>query len=274
MENNKNIWLLPTNEPSRLYFNNNDKNLQFCKVDKKSTPLKINQNIYITSDEDITSNCWTFNVATNTLYKTYGGKGFNEKDEKNDWRKIILTTDPKLIADGVQPIPDEFLEWFVKNSSCEFVEVMKEYKDGYGNWYNYQDDFKFTGLSIRYKIIIPQEEPKQGTMSEAIKQVINNQLKQETLEESACKALGYDYNKWILIHSKDNSTIIYNEVTNWCKGVKWQKEQDKKLYSEEEFELIEYIQWIIRKIDKGDTPEETVRLLLFEREKIEQFKKK
>jgi hypothetical protein len=52
------------------------------------------------------------------------------------------------------------------------------------------------------------------------------------------------------------------------------QEQDKNKYSEEEFELIEYIQWIIRKIDKGDTPEETVRLLLFEREKIEQFKKK
>jgi hypothetical protein len=55
---------------------------------------------------------------------------------------------------------------------------------------------------------------------------------------------------------------------------KWQKEQDNNKFSGEEFELIEYIQWIIRKIDKGDTPEETVRLLLFEREKIEQFKKK
>jgi hypothetical protein len=53
----------------------------------------------------------------------------------------------------------------------------------------------------------------------------------ETLEESACKALGYDYNKWILIHSKDNSTIIYNEVTNWCKGATWQAE---RMYSEEE----------------------------------------
>ena len=53
----------------------------------------------------------------------------------------------------------------------------------------------------------------------------------ETLEESACKALGYDYNKWILIHSKDNSTIIYNEITNWCKGATWQAE---RMYSEED----------------------------------------
>jgi hypothetical protein len=34
------------------------------------------------------------------------------------------------------------------------------------------------------KNIIRQEEPKQGTMSEAIKQVINNQLKQEAVMEN------------------------------------------------------------------------------------------
>lgn len=68
-----------------------------------------------------------------------------------------------------------------------------------------------------------------------IKATINSiETEQETLEESACKALGYDYNKWILIHSKDNSTIIYNEVTNWCKGAKWQQEQDKNKYSEKD----------------------------------------
>ncbi len=38
-------------------------------------------------------------------------------------KKIILTTDDQLIKDGIQPIDDEFLEWFVKNPSCEFVEV-------------------------------------------------------------------------------------------------------------------------------------------------------
>jgi hypothetical protein len=52
------------------------------------------------------------------------------------------------------------------------------------------------------------------------------------------------------------------------------QEQDKNKYSEEEVKLIEYIQWVIRKIDAGNTPEEIVRLLLFNRDKIEQFKKK
>lgn len=39
------------------------------------------------------------------------------------YKKIILTTDQDLIKDGVQAIDDEFLEWFVANPSCKFVEV-------------------------------------------------------------------------------------------------------------------------------------------------------
>jgi len=53
----------------------------------------------------------------------------------------------------------------------------------------------------------------------------------ETLEEAACKALGYDYNDWVSLFSKDKSTVIYSEVTNWCKGAKWQQERS---YSWEE----------------------------------------
>jgi hypothetical protein len=53
----------------------------------------------------------------------------------------------------------------------------------------------------------------------------------ETIEEAACKALGYDYNDWVSLFSKDKSTVIYSEVTNWCKGAKWQQERS---YSEEE----------------------------------------
>jgi hypothetical protein len=194
MENNKNIWLLPTNEPSRLYFNNNDKNLQFCKVDKKCTPLKINQNIYITSDEEIKEGDW-YIYGERILQAKFTHKPLYKV-------KIILTTDTKLITDGVQAIEDEFLEWFVKNPSCERVEVKKGFADGSAYGYDF----------LSYKIIIPKEEPKpfkdmqqltevdwkkfkkkpfiskkepkQGTMSEAIKQDINNQLKQETVMEN------------------------------------------------------------------------------------------
>ena len=37
-------------------------------------------------------------------------------------------------------------------------------------------------------------------------------------------------------------------------------------------EVIEFLQWVFRKIDKGDTPEETVRMLLMNRAKIDNIK--
>jgi hypothetical protein len=47
------------------------------------------------------------------------------------------------------------------------------------------------------------------------------------------------------------------------------------MYAEEEVvPIIDYFQWIIKRIDKGDTPQEIVRLILFNKNNIEQFKKK
>jgi len=115
---------------------------------------------------------------------------------------------------------------------------------------------------MKYKIIIPKEEQIKCycghtttcdcgplEVSDEAKQRAVNYMrlkdgyvepKQETLEEleeAACKALGYDYNDWVSLFSKDKSTVIYSEVTNWCKGAKWQAE---RMYSE----AIEFGEWI------------------------------
>ena len=37
-------------------------------------------------------------------------------------------------------------------------------------------------------------------------------------------------------------------------------------------EIIEFLQWVFKKVDKGDTPEETVRMLLMNRAKIDNIK--
>ena len=66
-------------------------------------------------------------------------------------------------------------------------------------------------------------------------------MTQETLEEAACKALGYDYNDWVSLFSKDKSTVIYSEVTNWCKGAKWQAE---RRYSYDELRHIAYLAYV------------------------------
>jgi hypothetical protein len=87
-------------------------------------------------------------------------------------KKIILTTDQDLIADGVQAIDDEFLEWFVKNPSCEWVEVEKEnicarcHSNDVDECWSAKDCSDGRYDKIRYKIIIPQEEPKQETLED------------------------------------------------------------------------------------------------------------
>ena len=37
-------------------------------------------------------------------------------------------------------------------------------------------------------------------------------------------------------------------------------------------EIIEFLQWVFRKVDKGDTSKETVRMLLMNRAKIDNIK--
>lgn len=148
----KNIYLLPTDKPSRL--------LQSLKViellDKEwLSPIgNVNRNIYITSDEEIKEGDWFLTDDKRV-----------EKDA-TDWRarewhrKIILTTDPDLIKDGVQEIDDEFLHWFVKNPSYEGVEIKKNCNNcGNENCVHaicHSQIAQTKGNT--YKIIIPKQE--------------------------------------------------------------------------------------------------------------------
>jgi hypothetical protein len=145
----KNIHLLPTEKPSKLFdcfgklsigdFNATREDLQVT-----------NQHIYITSDEKPKKDEWVlYNKIVRRVDETFNKPGY-------DWnvlncKKIILTTDQDLIADGVQAIDDKFLEWFVKNPGCEFVEWSSEKIEG-----------SFDGEYWKYKYgtVIPQEEPK------------------------------------------------------------------------------------------------------------------
>ena len=141
----------------------------------------------------------------------------------NKPKKIILTTDQDLITDGVQAIDDEFLEWFVKNPTCEYVEVRYE---------KIRVDKNFNNIShwnrFKYKIIIPQEESKQETLTytEAAKKeerIFNSTMmsKQETLEEAANRT----YQKGL---QDDIDLSFYDGVRL---GANYQAE---KMYSEEE----------------------------------------
>jgi len=147
----KNIHILPTDKPSRLCIDNSCNELNYSDIEGYSSKHITNQHIYITSDEEIKEGDWFYCFQNNNVLKCFKKEGLLLNGYHTIYKKIILTTDQDLIAEGVQPIDDEFLEWFVKNPSCESVEVKKGFADGTAWGYNFLD----------YKIIIPQEEPKQ-----------------------------------------------------------------------------------------------------------------
>ena len=236
----KNIHKIPTDKPSKLLYNHTLKS--FC-FQKKENGMFVNdgkvsgasfwsiekaqhngfcpQHIYITSDEEIKEGDWVIKVIT--LYK---GGGSVEKYSFIDklfeditFKKIILTTDKDLIKDGVQPIDDEFLEWFVKNPSCEFADV--------NDWLDDNGNIAFGG-NTRYQLCnhlynkesIPKEEPKQ-------------ELEEETWE--LAKKLFKEKCEYEPNLSNSQDLLVVSSIQEGIiKGAKWQQEQDKNKYSEEE----------------------------------------
>jgi hypothetical protein len=136
---------------------------------------KINENIYITNDEEIKEGDWF--IREGSIHKCFKVHktdiefltsidsvycGSNTFWSKEYCKKIILTTDQDLIKDGVQAIDDVFLEWFIRNPSCETVNTEKVGGKYFSNG---------TIGVINYEIIIPKEEPKTawvGVMNETI----------------------------------------------------------------------------------------------------------
>ena len=119
---------------------------------------KIQDELYVVSNnEDVSENCWIITsgklVQVSCLLSDEVAKGF----------KVILTTNKLLIEDGVQATDDEFLEWFVKNPSCEFINIEELYFHGSGYYkaseLSEQEKEKYSFMKT-YKIIIPKEEPK------------------------------------------------------------------------------------------------------------------
>jgi hypothetical protein len=179
----KNIHILPTDKPSRLYYKDDNYKLanSTMAIDWYISSAGYKPtNIYITSDEEIKEDDWIgyLNLKKWVPVKYLGG------DLIGSEKKIILTTDQDLIAGGVQAIDDEFLEWFVKNPSCEFVDVKKQYITPLGDVV----DFCYDNERLNYKIIIPQEELNPFELPKALPDDVFYQsleAKQETLEDDA-----------------------------------------------------------------------------------------
>ncbi len=133
----KNLYLIPTDKPSRLRYWCGDLELNSLELAKKLDEGVEFQNIHITNDEGIKEGDYCLSKL-NEIVKFHSGYDYRY------YAKIILTSDQDLIKDGVQAIDDEFLKWFVKNPSCEWVDL---------------DTFSM-GNKVLYNVVFPQEEPK------------------------------------------------------------------------------------------------------------------
>ena len=261
----RNIHILSTDKPSRLV-----KNLQYNtfwlrtdyidrEIQRGVEELQY-QNIYITSsDEKIEMGEEVWYLFGNEILK-------NRKDTKpkSFCKKIILTTDQDLIKDGVQAIDDEFLEWFVKNPSCEKIEI----------------EYSYIAIKISkpspkiYKIIIPKEEPKiisdwleQNRNPEIDKQVemeAEQLSKQETLEEAIERIIPKSYRVDSLNYEKPmeklNPIIVVGLVRRgFSLGAKWQAEQ---LYKDDVIQTLEKgLAVLLKRQERMYSEEEMLKML-------------
>ena len=154
----KNIRVLPTDKPSRLqlFEGINEFEFQLCS---KDSFFNKGTHIYITNDEVIKEGDWC-------IYNSGEIIQYLVKLNTDNLKKIILTTDLKLIKDGVQAIDDDFLEWFVSKANdsgvpIDIVEVESFCKNG-DNCPSQGDYYKQHLCDVGYKIIIPKEEQKQN----------------------------------------------------------------------------------------------------------------
>ena len=218
----KNIYILPTDKPSRLHYSKIKSNGQISyKLVLKKEFSKCNdgllsgqRHIYITSDEEIKELDKSLLILEEfePMILTH----YEPVEEGYIGKKIIITTDQDLIKDGVQEIDDEFLEWFIKNPNCEEIEVVDVRSLGvYGSYYP-------------YKINIPKKETKQETLEEA---KVNNLI----------KLFGKDF-------ELEPSSEIKNCNESFMAGAKWQKEQEQSNENSWFNEYQEVENYIIKRI--------------------------
>ncbi len=190
----KNIFLIPTDKESRLWRDLDSNKLRFDNLSHSNSnecTKCSHEYVYITSDEE---------GIYDKDYYLYEGSVFQARprDEGNFKNKVILTTDQDLIKDGVQKIDDEFLQFFVKNPSCEEVEIVE------GDFIN----GKYTFGKYHIRRMYFADEPKQES--------------KETLEEAFEKFMETNF----------CGQLTKGFVLGAMKfGAKWQQ---KRSYSEEE----------------------------------------
>lgn len=195
----KNIHILPTDRPSRLFYNVGG-GLLFTSYENAN-----GVNVYITSNEKIKLRDW-YLIEFNGLQITQctSEEELMSIEGRNDCKKIVLTKDQDLIDFGVQAIDDEFLEWFVKNPSCEKVDL---------------DTFSM-GDKVLHNVVFPQEEklPTKWFKTEEIETWIGESL---TTQGKEIEELNGGKGRLIVLHQcGENKKELISQLETLIYGLK------------------------------------------------------
>jgi len=133
----KNIFTLKTDQKSNLYYNTNDKCFQVSEVLKDSTPLKENQFVYVVDTEELTTSSdvkdkwflseYGFVIKADRVEDIYLHHVSGGSNYAHFYKKVLLTNDTSLIADGVQEINSSFLSFFAAESLERSAENQPDY---------------------------------------------------------------------------------------------------------------------------------------------------
>jgi hypothetical protein len=222
---NKNTFTLPTTDPSQVYLVKSTNTLGITSKDPESMKHygsgTNNLHLYITNKDPYEKGDWIKNVtidletpfpldADGIMYTTLAPCNFE---------KIVLTSDPKLIADGVAEIPIEFLR-LLKGKKLDDISTIEVEKTPL---------LSNNGRALfgyKYTPIIPsKEEPKKRIVILAEEDSLEQERergititpvnKQETPEEAGEKL--YPNRECFLHRFQDIERKAFAE------GVKWQK---------------------------------------------------
>ena len=206
---NKNIFILPTTEPSQVYLVKSTNALGLTSNNPESMEHygsgTHNQHVYITNKDPYERGDWVKNVTieADPPFK-FDNQGIIRITQNipvgYEYEKIILTSDTKLITDGIAGIDIEFLRSLKDKKLDEISTVEVEKTPLLSNNGRALFGYKYTPIIPKKNIVVLAGE-------DAIEQA-----KEMYLDSP-------------LPHS-------YKRAVEF--GIKWQKEQDKNKFSEDD----------------------------------------
>ena len=161
----KNIFFLPTTEPSRL------KGSSWIELSSKALNWRYAKHLYITSNEKTVGGDWCIEMRLDDFGGIHDILHRAETDSETK-KKIVMSTDPSLISDGVQPVKNGTIKLILENQNQSKLFEVKPFKN--------------EGI-VKYKVILLEETKAIDIPIFSQEQLIQSQIDclQEILDKTS-----------------------------------------------------------------------------------------